>query len=218
MRGEQGVTKLDIELVIVDVVQEHIHPRQIVGGVVDFLTEEPLFDDMRVELSLGLQQQRTGTAGGVVDLVDAGLFVHGEPGDQAGDMLRSKELAARFAGIGGVVGDQKFVSIAKEVDMTLVESAEIELSHPFEHRRQTGVFLFDGMTQTVAGGIEIGKEPLDILFGRVATGGGFNGGKDGGQIGVQAFVAVGTRHDVDKQLAWVDKIALGLDGIILDFG
>jgi hypothetical protein len=38
------------------------------------------------------------------------------------------------------------------------------------------------MTQTVAGGIEIGKEPLDILFGRVATGGGFNGGKDGGQM------------------------------------
>jgi hypothetical protein len=69
----EGVAQLDVELVVVHVVQEHVHPRQVVGGVVDFLPEEPFLDDVGVEVLLGLEQQGAGTGGGVVDLVDAGL-------------------------------------------------------------------------------------------------------------------------------------------------
>ena len=53
----EGIAELDIELVVVDIVQKHIHPREVVGGMVDLLTEKTLFDDMRVELLFGLQQQ-----------------------------------------------------------------------------------------------------------------------------------------------------------------
>src|SRR5690606_33599273 len=44
----------------------------------------------------------------------------------------------------------------------------------------------------------------------------FNGGKDGGQISVEAGVAVGAGDHAGKQLAGVDEVALGLDGVILD--
>ncbi|MCY1236169.1 hypothetical protein D9M72_488140 [compost metagenome] len=83
--------------------QEHVHPCQVIRGVVDFLTVEPVFDDVFVELLLSLQQQRAGAAGRVVDLVDADLLVHGQPRDQLGYILRGEELAARFPGVGGIV-------------------------------------------------------------------------------------------------------------------
>ncbi len=94
VRFEQGVAQLHVELVVVDVVQEHVHTGQVVGGVVDLLAKEAFLDDVGVEMFLGLQKQRAGTAGRVVDFVDAGLLVHGQSGDQARDMLRGEELAA----------------------------------------------------------------------------------------------------------------------------
>ncbi|MOA64987.1 hypothetical protein D3C78_1912150 [compost metagenome] len=57
MRFFQRVSQLDVELVVVHVVQEHVHPRQVVRGVVDFLPEEAVFDDVGVEVLFGLQQQ-----------------------------------------------------------------------------------------------------------------------------------------------------------------
>jgi hypothetical protein len=48
----QGVAELDVELVVVDVVEEHVHPRQVVGGVVDLLPEEAILDDVGVEVLL----------------------------------------------------------------------------------------------------------------------------------------------------------------------
>lgn len=56
VRVDQGVAELDVELVVVDVVQEHVHPRQVVGGVVDFLPKKTFFDDVRIEVLFGLQQ------------------------------------------------------------------------------------------------------------------------------------------------------------------
>lgn len=38
--------------------------------------------------------------------------------------------------------------------------------------------------------------------------------RDGRQVGVQAFVAVGSGHNPGKQLAGVDKVALGFDGVV----
>lgn len=57
MRVPQRVAQLDVEFVVVDVVQEHVHPRQVVRGVVEFLAVEPVFDDMGIEVLFGLQQQ-----------------------------------------------------------------------------------------------------------------------------------------------------------------
>ncbi|MNL57086.1 hypothetical protein D3C87_1806210 [compost metagenome] len=54
---DKRVAQLNIKLVVVDIVQEHVHASQIVGGVVDLLAEETFFDNMCVEMLLGLQEQ-----------------------------------------------------------------------------------------------------------------------------------------------------------------
>jgi|GEM_PF-2286680 len=62
------------------------------------------------------------------------------------------------------------------------------------------------------------KQAFDIRFGRIAVGRGFDGGKDGRQIGVQSLVGVGTFGDSGKQLARVDEVSLGFDRVVLDLG
>ncbi|MNG20305.1 hypothetical protein D3C84_1045480 [compost metagenome] len=93
MRLTQGVTQLDIELVVVDVVQEHVHACQVVGGVIELLSEKTIFNDVGVKVLLGLQQQRARAASRVINFIDTGLLVHGELRNQLGHMLRRKELA-----------------------------------------------------------------------------------------------------------------------------
>ena len=41
--GER-VAALDVELVVIDVVQEHVHAGEVVGGVINLLHEEALLD------------------------------------------------------------------------------------------------------------------------------------------------------------------------------
>src|SRR5574343_262578 len=131
-------------------------------------------------------------------------------------MLWREKLATRLAGIGGVVGNEELVGIAKQVDMAAVKIAEIQFSHAFEHGGQTGVFVFDRVAEAIAGGVEVGKQAFDVTLGGVAVGGCFNGGKDGSQVGVQALIGVGAGCDLGEELAGVDEIALGLDGVVFD--
>ena len=184
--------------------------------MVDFLPKESFFNDVRVKVLFGLQQQRAGAAGRVINFVDAGLPVHGELRNQTGHMLRGEDLADGFADVGGVVGNEEFVGIAKEVDVTGIEVAKVQLGHALEHGGQAGVFVFDRIAQAVAGGVEVGKQAFDVALRRIAAGGAFDGGKDGGEIGIQAFVNVGAGGDPGKQLAGIDEIAFGLDGVVFD--
>ena len=216
MRFDQGVAKFDIELVIVDVVQKHIHPRQVVSGVVDLLAEEALFNNMGVGVFFGLQQQRAGAAGGIVDFVDAGLLVQGDLRNQPGDMGGSEKLATGFTRIGGVVANQELVGIAEQVDVVVFKIAKVEPGHSFEYGRKAAVFVFDRIAKAVAGGIEIGKQALDVVLRRVAAGRGFDFREDPGQIGIQVLVAVGVFGDIGKQLAGIDKVTLGFNGVVLD--
>ena len=142
--------------------------------------------------------------------------MHGELGNQLGDMLRGEKLAAGFTGSGGVVGDKELVGIAKQVDVAIFKITKIQPGHAFEHGGQAGVFVDHGVAEAVAGGIKIGKQAFDIALRWVAVGGAFDGGKDGGQIGVQALVGVGTGGDGGEQLAEVDEVALGFNGIVFD--
>jgi len=52
--------------------------------------------------------------------------VHGKLGNQFGNMLRGEKLAARFSGIGGVVGDEEFIGIAEQVDLVVCKIAKIK--------------------------------------------------------------------------------------------
>ena len=144
MGGAQRVAQLNIELVVVDVVQEHVHPCQVIRGVVDFLAVEPVFDDVFVKLFLGLQQQRAGAARRVIDFVDAGLLVQGQLGNQSRHLLRGKKFSARLTCIRRIVGDKKFVGVAEQINMTGIEAAKFQFTHPFKHVCQALVFVSNG--------------------------------------------------------------------------
>ena len=57
LRIGQGIAQPDVELVVIDVVQKHVHPCQIIGCVVDFLTEITVFDKTLIEQFSGLQKE-----------------------------------------------------------------------------------------------------------------------------------------------------------------
>ena len=99
-------------------------------------------------------------------------------------MLRGEELAAGFACVGGVVGDEEFIGIAEEVDVAAFEIGKIQLGYAFEHGGQAEIFILHRVAKAVAGGVEIGKQAFDVALRWVTIGGGFNGGKDVGQVGV----------------------------------
>ena len=214
----QRVAQRDVEFVVIHIVQKHVHPRQVVRGVVEFLPKKAVFNDVRIKVFFGLQQQRSRSAGRVINFVDAGLLVHGQLRNQLGDVLGRKKLAPRFARIGGVVGDQKLIRIAKQVNLVVAKFTKIELGHALEHRRQAPVFVGHGVAQAVAGGVKVGKQPLNVVLGGVALGRGLDGFKNVCQVGVQAVVGVGRGRHIGKQLAGVDEIALGFDGIVANVG
>ena len=61
--------------------------------MVEFLAKKTVFNNVLIEVLFGLQQQRARPAGRVVNFVDAGLPVHGQLGNELGDLLRRKKLA-----------------------------------------------------------------------------------------------------------------------------
>ena len=52
---KQGIAQHHIELIVIDIMQKHIHTSQIIGRVIDFLPKKSLFDDMLIKLLFGLQ-------------------------------------------------------------------------------------------------------------------------------------------------------------------
>ena len=75
-------------------------------------------------------------------------------------MLRGKKLTAGLSGIGGVVGDEKFVGIAEQVDLVVFKIAEIQPGYAFENSRQACVFIFDGIAEAVAVVSKSANRPL----------------------------------------------------------
>ena len=66
----QGIALLNVKVVIVDIVQEHVHTAEIVGLKVDFLTKEAINDILCAKYLLEFQKQRTTATGWVIDFVD----------------------------------------------------------------------------------------------------------------------------------------------------
>lgn len=59
----------DRDLLVVDVVEEHVDPGQVVGRQIDLLTEEPLTHIVLAQNLRELQQQRGGAGGRVAQPV-----------------------------------------------------------------------------------------------------------------------------------------------------
>ena len=105
--------------------EEHIHPRQVVGRVVDLLPKEPLFYRILFQLLSHLQEERPRARCWVIDLVNLGLLVKCETRKELRNVLRRKELAPRLTCIRRIVGNKKLVCIAKEVDMVFLKLAKV---------------------------------------------------------------------------------------------
>ena len=165
LRVEEGVAQGDVELFVADAVQEHVHAGQVVGRVIDLLPVETIFDMVFAERLLDLQQQGARSASRVVDLIDRILPQQGQPRDQLRHALRGEELAARFACVGGIVGDEELIGVAKEVDLVVCKVAKVQAFDAFNDGRQSPVLIRHGVAQPIARRVKVGKEPTDVIFG-----------------------------------------------------
>src|SRR5690606_27048074 len=150
MRVKKGIAQCNIEFVVIDVVQKHIHTSQVVGGVVYFLAVKTFFNNMIIEMLFGLQQQRTRTTGRVVNLVYRSLLVHRQLCNKFGYVLWREKLTARFTCIGSVIGNQKLVSIPKQINLIIFKIAKIKFFNSFQYFSQRTVFGFYGVPKSSA--------------------------------------------------------------------
>ena len=112
----QRIPMSDVELLKIDVVQKHVDAAQIVGGQIDFLTEKALPHIILAQHLGKFQQQRAGTAGGVVYFIDLGFAQHGDARQKLGNFLRGVKLPTGLPGSGGVRLHEVFISITEQVN------------------------------------------------------------------------------------------------------
>ena len=96
---EQRVAIVDVKLIVVDVVEEHIDAAEVVGGDVQLLSEESLFHIVGTEYLGEFKQQGAGAASRVVNLVYPLAVVADYTGKQFADLLRSVVFATALSSI-----------------------------------------------------------------------------------------------------------------------
>ena len=80
LRFKQRIAQRNVEMVIVDIVQEHVDSAEVVGRLVDLLTEETLLHILFSNDFGHLHQQRTRTTGRVIDLAHFRLVMRSDTG------------------------------------------------------------------------------------------------------------------------------------------
>ena len=94
LRRGQRIAKGDVELVVADVVQEHVYPAEVVGRYVYLLAEEAEANVVLAEHLRRLEKKRPGTASGVVHLVDLPLVADRKARKKFAHLLWREELSA----------------------------------------------------------------------------------------------------------------------------
>ena len=154
---DQRIAVGDVKFVVVNVVQEHIDAAEVVGRDIDLLPVKALPDVAGAENFCSLQKQGTGTAGGIIDLVDLGLSGDGNARQKFGHLLRRKIFAAALARIGGVHAHEIFIGIAKGVDGIVAVITELHIAHAVHQLDQPLVALGDRAAQLVAVDVDVVK-------------------------------------------------------------
>ena len=167
---EEGVAEGDVELIVADIVEEHVDAAEVVGGEVDFLPKEALADVVFAEDFGEVEQERAGPAGGVVNFVYLGFVNEGEAGEQFGDVLGGEELAAAFAGVGSIHGHEIFIGVAEGVDVVVLVAAEGHLADAVHEGDQALVAFDYGAAELVAVDVDVVEEPFEFCFAFGALG------------------------------------------------
>jgi hypothetical protein len=105
------------------------------------------------------------------------LFVHGKLGNELGNMLRGEKFAAGFARIGRIVGNEKFVGIAEEVDLVILKICRKQPATPFRTAAKRVFLSLTVLPRRLLVVSKSAKKAFYIVFGRVAAGGAFDGAK-----------------------------------------
>ena len=189
LRIGQRVLTGNVEFVKFNVVQEHIDAAQVVRCDVDFLPKEAVAHGIPSQHLFCLQQQRTGTAGRVIDLVDFLLAYRTQPGQQLRNIGRRKELAAGLARIAGVHGHQVFIGIAKGINVMLFHIAKVHICHAVQQLHELFIAFGNGRAQLVAVHIVIIKQPCKLSLRGAALCGFLNVSEDCFQRFVEVFIA-----------------------------
>ena len=155
--ADQRVSVRDVKFVVVNIVQEHVDTAEVVGRDIDLLPIKSLPDVAGAENFRRLQKQRTGTAGGVIDLVDLGLSGDGDARQKLGHLLRRKIFAAALARVGGVHAHEIFIGVTKGVDGVVAVIAELHIAHAVHQLDQPLVALGDRAAQLVAVDVDVVK-------------------------------------------------------------
>ena len=106
------------------------------------------------------------------------LTVHRKLSNQLRDVLWCEELPARLTGIRRIVRNQEFIGITEQINLVLVKIPQVKPFNAFQNGGKTAVFVFNCVTQSIAGRIEIGEQAFDVSLGRIAVGRAFNSDED----------------------------------------
>ena len=212
-RGER-VAMGDVKLIVVDIVEEHIDAAQVVGSDIDLLPVKALPHMIAAQNLSRLEQQRTRTAGWVVDLVDLRFSVDGNARQQLRHLLRREVFAAALARVGGVHAHQVLISITESVDGVVLIAAQLHIADAVHQLDKALVALGDRATQLVAVHVHIVEQALEVVLAVASLGRVLNGGKDGLQRLIEVFVLWRVLADVGKQLTRQDEKALGTDQVL----
>ena len=173
LRVREGVTQGEAELLVVHVVQEHVDPCEVVGGEVDFLTEEATHV-LLAEYLRELQQQRARACGRVVDLVHAGLASHGDLREHLGDLLRRVVLATGLACLGGVHLHEVLVGVTEQINRVVAKLPERQVTDRVQQFDKLLVAMGNSVTQFGTVDVEVVEEALEVVLAVRAHGRAFD--------------------------------------------
>ena len=207
---DQRVAVGNVEMVVVHIVQEHVDAAQVVRGQVLLLAEKPLPDLILAQHFDGLQQQGTGTARWVVDLVHFALAMGGDPGQQLADFLWREELATGLAGVRRVHGHQILICVTERINFVVREAlrAQVQIANGVEHLHQLGVAIHHGVSELAAVQVQIVEQAAQAGFRTRADGRALDVLEHSLQRLVQVLVSVGTSAHVGEQIGRENEIAL----------
>ena len=146
---EKCILAGDIELIVVNVVEEHIYTAEVVSSEVDFLTIEALTNIVLAEYLCRFEQQRTRTASRVIYLIDFGLAESRQTGKEFAHFLWSVLLSAALTSVARIHTHQIFVCITKSINRIVLIVAEVHLLNATKEFHQLLVSLDDRRSQLI---------------------------------------------------------------------
>jgi hypothetical protein len=164
----------DIELVELDIMEEHIDTAEVVRGQVNFLAIEALADIGSAQDFSRFKEERARATGRVIDLIDRGFADDRDAREQFRDLLRGEELAPAFASVGSVHAHEELIGITEGVNGVILVIAEIHAGDAIHEFDEQFIALDDGRAELVAVEVKVIKETREVFFTARAFGGLFN--------------------------------------------